>query len=102
MKDANYLMKHSTFQKEEGPPEPVPGPLNSSFEEECKPGPTLILIYSLIFNSPNYKTTSSSFSREGTVFRALASFAGQSNKAIFSSFTQTLSPHFYLALVDRG
>lgn len=35
MEDVNDLMKHSSFQKGGGP-EPVLGPLNTSFEE-CKP-----------------------------------------------------------------
>ena len=43
MKDVNYLMKHYSFQKEGGPPEPVPGLLNTSFEE-VKLAPTLMLI----------------------------------------------------------
>ena len=30
----NYLMKHSSFWEEEGPPEPVLGPLNISFERQ--------------------------------------------------------------------
>ena len=42
MKNINYL-KHSSFQKEEGPPEPVLGPLNTRFEE-CKFAASLILI----------------------------------------------------------
>ena len=42
------LMKHSSFQKE-GPPEPVLGTLNTSFEKQCKLTPPLILICGLYF-----------------------------------------------------
>ena len=38
-------MKPSSFREEGGPPEPVPGPLNTSSEEQCKLDCTLILIY---------------------------------------------------------
>ena len=43
-------MKHSSFQKEGSPPEPVPEPLNTSFEE-CNLPPALILICGPIFHS---------------------------------------------------
>lgn len=48
VKGVNYMMKHSSFQKG-GPPEPVLGTLNTSFEE-CKLAPTLILICGTIFH----------------------------------------------------
>ena len=51
MEDVNYLMRHSSFQKEGGPPEPVPGPLNTSFEEG-ELALTLVLICSPIFHVP--------------------------------------------------
>ena len=39
-------MEQSSFREEEGSPEPVLGPLKTSFEKQCKLTSTLILIYS--------------------------------------------------------
>ena len=54
----NLLMKPSSCWEEGGPPEPVPGPPNTSFEKQCKLASILILICIPIFYSSNYKTTS--------------------------------------------
>ena len=40
----NFLVKYSSW--EGGPREPILGPLNTSFEKQCKFASTLILIYS--------------------------------------------------------
>ena len=50
------LMKHISFSP--GPPEPVLGPLNTSFEKQCKLASTLILTLWLYFPLLNYKTIS--------------------------------------------
>ena len=72
-----------------GPPEPVLGPLNTNFEEEWKLASTLILISGPIFYSQTIKPLP--FLSQGRAqslrhYPAMASFAWQSNKAIFFSF----------------
>ena len=47
MEDVNEAF----FIQKEGPPEPVLGPLNTSFEKQCKLAPTPILICGPIFRS---------------------------------------------------
>ena len=54
-----FLDEAFFIQEEGGPPEPVPGPLNTSFVKQCNqaglyPDPCLWPYFSL----PNYKTTS--------------------------------------------
>ena len=46
------LMKHSSFQKGEGPPEPILGPLSTISEKECKLASTLILVSKALFSTP--------------------------------------------------
>ena len=56
MEDVNYLMKHSPFWNERGPPAPVLGPRNTtSFEKHCKLEPSLILICGPVFYSQTIK-----------------------------------------------
>ena len=43
MEDVNYSVKHSSLQKERGPPEPDWGSVNTNFEEECKLASTIYL-----------------------------------------------------------
>lgn len=57
MEDISYMMEHSSFLKR-GKEEPVLGPLNTSFERQCKLASTLILICGPISHFQNYKTTS--------------------------------------------
>ena len=49
------------------PPEPVLGPRNTNFEEECKLISILTIIWGPTFYSQNYKTISYSLPKEGTV-----------------------------------
>ena len=99
MKDVNYSMKHSPFQKEEGPLESLPGPLNTSLH---LPDPHLQSHFPL----PNCKNILSFLPGGGAVFKALACYGllclVKQYMLFFSPSPKSLSPHFCSALVDRS
>ena len=98
--DVNYLMEHFSFQKG-GPPEPVLGTQNTSFEKQCNLASALILLCNTYFHSHLLISF-----KEATVFRALACcdspLPGKAIKLSFSPSPQTLFPHFYSVPADRG
>ena len=98
--DVNYLMEHFSFQKG-GPPEPVLGTQNTSFEKQCNLVSALILLCNTYFHSHLLISF-----KEATVFRALACcdspLPGKAIKRSFSPSPQTLFPHFYSVPADRG
>ena len=66
----NYLMKHSSLLEEGGPPDPILGLLNASFERQYKLVSTLILTYGPIFHTQTIKPPPNPF-QGGTVFKVL-------------------------------
>ena len=127
MRVVNNLMQHSSFQKEGGSPEPVPGPLNTSFEEECKLASTLILICGPIFRSKTIRpppVLSKGGHRLAGISLLWPPLPGKAKKLFFFSFVQNsvsvsiqheflavhgivcrciiFSSQFILALLPRG
>lgn len=111
MEDVNLLMKHYSFQKEgqvsisgrtiRTSPRATKHQFGRRMQACICPDPYLWPIS----HSPNYKTTSHSLWKEGTVCRALAcyDFVGKATVLFFFFFSLLpLSRHFYSAFVDRG
>ena len=94
MEDINSSTKHPSCRKEGGPPEPVPGPRNTSSKEECKLASILILICSPISHSHTIEpllNLSQRRAQSSGHYSAVASFAWQSIKALFSPCPKTVS-----------